>query len=691
MTAHTNNDKSPAYGQFFHCQTQLFGQLNYDRIFTYLFNEHLKLERLKKPTAFHISTNMISKCCKVGRNTVNEALRLFVNMGLISINDFVCMVNKDYFYSVVVLFNSSSIEKKKRISESFLMGDRQTLEELGLRNLKLDIALLAGAALLQQKQPCSGENNLVPTDTTLLSPEQHCSNQNKVAPTDTRLFSSEHTCSHQNNLALTGATKIAQICSHWSNLALTRTYFNSKEELKNLLCTIIESRKNQDLLDKVTDFCWNGGKIAFDWDVVAFFVEIGMKTVEKSCSDWSNGLLSPEQGGALVGTGGCSGESNSNKYNKENKEINERSSLIEENNKDYLGVFGKVNSDLISQSQSENDEEEDYEDSSHFENTSERNEKREAFRKSLNPYRDKPYFQSSEMLDIASDPTQCSKSCYKLFLYNFWFEVYNQIVDEKEQENNDDEETASFNSEEFLLDDLDGEILSDDILRECIRTASNYTIENIKDGHIDGDNGTVEVNCEVVDIDFNHIFDWQGAATKDGNKAHIISFSGIRNIEADDVIEQKPSPDVKQGKRERNRQDKSYCQALMAIDGSQLTKMEQAMKSFMETFIMFGERGNIEWCLDNQGNKICDNYVPGEETPRKVIPWHQFQTWKHTLRELDIVPEDFYALFNTQPNFKDGMELDLRRVNNIFSYQRSMEWHKKHGFESKIEIETPNE
>lgn len=155
MTAHTNNDKSPAYGQFFHCQTQLFGQLNYDRIFTYLFNEHLKLERLKKPTAFHISTNMISKCCKVGRNTVNEALRLFVNMGLISINDFVCMVNKDYFYSVVVLFNSSSIEKKKRISESFLKGDRQTLEELGLRNLKLDIALLAGAALLQPEQGCS--------------------------------------------------------------------------------------------------------------------------------------------------------------------------------------------------------------------------------------------------------------------------------------------------------------------------------------------------------------------------------------------------------------------------------------------------------------------------------------------------------------------------------------------------------
>lgn len=309
---------------------------------------------------------------------------------------------------------------------------------------------------------------------------------------------------------------------------------------------------------------------------------------------------------------------------------------------------------------------------------------REAFRKSLNPYRDKPYFQPSVMLDIASDPTQCIESCYKLFLYNFWFEVYNQIVDEKEQENNDDEETASFNSEEFLLDDLDGEILPDDILRECIRTASNYTIENIKDGHIDGDNGMVEVNCEVVDIDFNHIFDWQGAATKDGNKAHIISFSGIRNIEADDVIEQKPSPDVKQGKRERNRQDKSYCQALMVMDGSQLTKMEQAMKSFMETFIVFGERGNIEWCLDNQGNKICDNYVPGEETPLKVIPWHQFQTWKHTLRELGIVPEDFYALFNTQPNFKDGMELDLRRVNNIFSYQRSMEWHKNMALRVKL-------
>lgn len=651
MTANINNDKIPAYGQFFHCQTQLFGQLNYDRIFMYLFNEHIKLERLKRPTAFHISTNMISKCCKVGRNTVNEALQLFANIGLVSINDSLCVVNKDYFYSVIVLFNNSNSEKKKRISDSFLKGDKQSLEELGLHHVQLDTTALAGA--------------------TLLPSEQHCS--------------------HQSNIALTGATKIAQICSHWSNIALTRTYFNSKEELKNLLCTIVEPQKEQDLLDKAVDFCWNGGKIGVDWDVIAFFVEIGMKTVEKRCSDWNNGLLSPEQGGALVRTGGCSGESNSNKYNKENKEINERSSIIGDGNKDYLGFFGKVNSDIISQSLSENDEDEDNKDFSCSEKASERNERREAFRKSLNPYRDKPYFQSSEMLDIASDPTLCAESCYRLFLYNFWYEVYNQVMDSKEQANNDDDETPSFNSEEFLLDDIEGEVLSDYAIEGCIRTASNYTIENIKDGHIDGDNGKIEVNCEVADIDFSHIFDWKEATTKDGSKGYVISFSNIRNIDAYDIVGFKPSPDVRQDKKERNRQDKAYCQALRESDNSQLTTMEQAMKSFMETFIVFDEWGHIEWCLDGRGEKILDNCVPGEETPYKAIAWHIFQTWKHTLRELDIVPEDFYAMFNTQPNFKDGMELDLRRVNNIFSYKKSVEWHKKHGIESKIEIEAPSE
>lgn len=392
-----------------------------------------------------------------------------------------------------------------------------------------------------------------------------------------------------------------------------------------------------------------------------------------------------------------------NKYinKQENKQANEVSLLykgenkeedFEEGQKDYLGVFGKVNSDLISQSQSEKDEEEDNEDSSRYQKTSERNERREVFRKSLNPYRDKPYFQPSTMLDIASDPTLCTESCYRLFLYNFWFEVYNQVVDEKEQDNNDDNETPSFNSEEFLLDDLDGEIISDDVLKECIRTASNYTIENINDGHIENNNGTVEVNCEVSDINFNHIFDWKKATTSDGANGRVISFSNIRNIEADDVVEQKPSPDIKQSKRERNRQDREYCQALRETDNSQLTEMEQAMKSFMETFIMFGERGNIEWCLDSQGSRICENCVPGEETPRKVIPWHQLQPWIHTtLRKLGIVPEHFYALFNTHPNFKEGMELDLRRINNVFSYQKAMEWHKKQGFESRIEITTPSE
>lgn len=671
MTANINNDKIPAYGQFFHCQTQLFGQLNYDRIFMYLFNEHIKLERLKRPTAFHISTNMISKCCKVGRNTVNEALQLFTDIGLISINDYLCVVNKNYFYSVVVLYSSSNIEKKKRISESFLKGDKQALEELGLQHIQLDATALIGTTLLPSEQGCSHQSNVVPTDTTLLSLEQHCS--------------------HWNNLALTGATKIAQICSHWSNLALTRTYFNNKEELKNFLHAIVESQKNQNLIDKVADFCWNGEKIAVDWDVIAFFVEIGMKTVEKGCSDWNNGLLSPEQGGVLVRAGGCSGESNSNKYNKENKEINERSSLIEDNNKDYLGVFGKVNSDLISQSQSEKDEEEDNEDSSRSEKASERNERREAFRKSVNPYRDKPYFQPSEMIKIASTPEICTESFYKLFLYNLWTEIFYTVLDRKKQEAMNDE-TSSFDENNFVVSDLEGEPISSQEIEGCLDNAHRYTSDDCSNGSTKGnDDNELPVSCKEEKICPEAMLDWKNTTTKDGSNGYVISFSNIRNIEADDVTDHKPSPDAKQDKRERNRQDKLYCQALRETDNSQLTKMEQAMKSFMETFIVFDEWGHIEWCIDGNGKKICENCIPGEETPRKVIAWHIFQTWLHTLRELDIVPEDFYTLFNTQPNFKDGMELDLRRVNNIFSYQKSMEWHKKHSVESRIEVETPSE
>lgn len=678
MTTDNINDKFPAYGQFFLCQAELFGQLNYNQVFMYLFNEHLKLQRQKKPTMFPVSVRTISRNCKVGRNTAKETLSLFNNIGLISLNESACVVNADYFFSVVVLYYNADTQTKEQISQAFLAGDKKTLLTLGYAEKSLDMQMMSGGIMYQS----------VPSG----------SNQSQVAPTDTRWLSPEPLGTHENQMAPTNTTKIAKLCSHWSQVAPTRAYFDSKNDFIEHLSECFGNTENINHIRKIANFSWNDENNEVDMDIIAAFMKIGMDSIINICknsTDWvaltrAGGGSHQSQGYALIGARGGSGGSHSNKYNKENKEMNERSSLIEDEHKDYLGVFGKVNSDLISQSQFEKDEEEDNEDSNRYQKASERNEKREAFRKSLNPYRDKPYFQSSEMLDIASDPAQCSESCYKLFLYNFWFEVYNQIVDVKEQENNDDDETSSFNSEDFLLDDIDGEIVSDEVLMECIRTASNYTIENINDGHIDGDNGAIEVNCELVDIDFNHIFDWQHATTKEGDKAHIVSFSNIRNIEADDVVEQKPSPDAKQGKRERNRQDKAYCQALRTADNSQLTKMEQAMKSFMESYVIFGERGNVEWCLDSQGNKICDNYVPGEETPRKVIPWHQFQPWIHTLRELGIVPEHFYAMFNTQPNFKEGMELDLRRVNNIFSYQKSMEWHKKHSIESRIEIETPS-
>lgn len=607
----------------------------------------------------------------MNRKIIPSHLEALKSMGVISLTEKSCAVNVDYFIGVATLYTQQkTLALKEEVGKAFRNHDLTKLSALGL-----DTSGNGNQILLSMKGSLPINDNSW-ADLPTVSKSTH--DEYKYPQWVDKDTVSKST--HKDQL-----------------FKAISDNFHSKSEYIYSLCVNMPTENAKIYAQQLGDYVFDGKELegaAVDKVVYGLLGEI-------LSSSWVDLLTSVGRYGHESGKKWVDMDTVNKYINKqENKQANEVSLLykgenkeedFEEGQKDYLGVFGKVNSDLISQSLSENNEDDDSGDHNRSEKDSKRNEMREAFRKSLNPYRDKPYFQPSVMLDIASDPTQCIESCYKLFLYNFWFEVYNQIVDEKEQENNDDEETASFNSEEFLLDDLDGEILSDDILRECIRTASNYTIENIKDGHIDGDNGMVEVNCEVVDIDFNHIFDWQGTATKDGNKAHIISFSGIRNIEADDVIEQKPSPDVKQGKRERNRQDKSYCQALMVMDGSQLTKMEQAMKSFMETFIVFGERGNIEWCLDNQGNKICDNYVPGEETPLKVIPWHQFQTWKHTLRELGIVPEDFYALFNTQLNFKDGMELDLRRVNNIFSYQRSMEWHKKHGFESKVEIETPSE
>lgn len=660
------------YGHYYYCIWPLFQNMARGILFTHLLNKHITMIRAGEMPIITIQGKTIGCLTGMNRKIIPSHLEALKSMGVISLTEKSCAVNVDYFIGVATLYTQQkTLALKEEVGKAFRNHDLTKLSELGL-----DTSGNGNQILLSMKGSLP-INDSSWADLPTVSKSTH--DEYKYPQWIDKDTVSKST--HKNQL-----------------FKAISDNFHSKSEYIYSLCVNMPTENAKIYAQQLGDYVFDGKELegtAVDKVVYGLLGEI-------LSSSWVDLLTSVGRYGHESGKKWVDMDTVNKYINKqENEQANEVSLLykgknkeedFEEGQKDYLGVFGKVNSDLISQSQSEKDEEEDNEDSSRYQKTSERNERREAFRKSLNPYRDKPYFQPSTMLDIASDPTLCAESCYRLFLYNFWFEVYNQVVDEKEQGNSDDDETPSFNSEEFLLDDLDGEIISDDVLKECIRTASNYTIENINDGHIESDNGTVEVNCEVSDIDFNHIFDWKKATTSDGENGRVISFSNIRNIEADDVVEQKPSPDIKQSKRERNRQDREYCQALRETDNSQLTEMEQAMRSFMETFIMFGERGNIEWCLDSQGNRICENCVPGEETPRKVIPWHQLQPWIHTtLRELGIVPEHFYALFNTHPNFKEGMELDLRRINNVFSYQKAMEWHKKQGFESRIEITTPSE
>ncbi len=660
------------YGHYYYCIWPLFQNMARGILFTHLLSKHITMIRAGEMPIITIQGKTIGYLTGMNRKIIPSHLEALKSMGVISLTEKSCAVNVDYFIGVATLYTQQkTLALKEEVGKAFRKHDLTKLSELGL-----DTSGNGNQILLSMKGSLP-INDSSWADLPTVSKSAH--DEYKYPQWVDKDTVSKST--HKNQL-----------------FKAISDNFHSKSEYIYSLCVNMPTENAKIYAQQLGDYVFDGKELegaAVDKVVYGLLGEI-------LSSSWVDLFTSVGRYGHESGKKWVDMDTVNKYINKqENKQANEVSLLykgenkeedFEEGQKDYLGVFGKVNSDLISQSQSEKDEEEDNEDSSRYQKTSERNERREAFRKSLNPYRDKPYFQPSTILDIASDPTLCTESCYRLFLYNFWFEVYNQVVDGKEQGNSDDDETPSFNSEEFLLDDLDGEIISDDVLKECIRTASNYTIENINDGHIESDNETVEVNCEVSDINFNHIFDWKKATTSDGANGRVISFSNIRNIEADDVVEQKPSPDIKQSKRERNRQDREYCQALRETDNSQLTEMEQAMKSFMETFIMFGERGNIEWCLDSQGNRICENCVPGEETPRKVIPWHQLQPWIHTtLRELGIVPEHFYALFNTHPNFKEGMELDLRRINNVFSYQKAMEWHKKQGFESRIEITTPSE
>ena len=370
-------------------------------------------------------------------------------------------------------------------------------------------------------------------------------------------------------------------------------------------------------------------------------------------------------------------------YKGENKEED-----FEDGQKDYLGVFGKVNSDLISQSQSEKGTDEDNEDLNRYEKASERNERREAFRKSLNPCRNKPYYKAEELSDFLENYEDCTSSPVKFWLWLVFDEMiayYSRVKYPDDTDGNDEYgDVTDEEATDILVKDLEGFIIDLNTLTGYMDKFYKETCKAYQNGEYIFTTGdrTELPKIEVKDFhdQLPFIFDWKEVVDEFGKKCMIVSLKKVRDIEASSISQIDTSMS-KDSVRTRNWQNRAYTKAVREADNSQLSNMERAMKSFAETFVLFNEDGDIYWTTDGIGNKSNDISIPGQETPDKMVAWRFIQPWLHTLKELGIAKDDFFDMLNTKNTYKEGTTMDLRFINELFSFQKAKQWHETNQIE----------
>lgn len=672
--------KIPAYGQFFHCQTELFGQLNYDRIFTYLFNEHLRLERLGKPTAFNIAVSAISTHCKVGRQTVYDALKLFDKIGLVVLNGSVCNVNKDYFYSVVVLFSNANAETRQQISQSFMTGDKKALRKLGLLSESIDASVLSGTIMSQSerivlmKTKCSTQDN------------SFSSEQNVLDKTN---------CLDENNIDHKSLSEMAEMCSRWNNIDPIKTNFKSKKDFIDRFsgedCTDIDLA----VLQNIARYGWDCNSTTLNWGLLTAFARIGLETVVHSCLDEDKGLSCTRQSGVLMKTVGCLVQDTVNKYKerkKENEGTSEASSLYrgrkDESEEKPSISFGMVNPDIIFQSPEKEDEEGEDE---NFQKSSERQKRREALRKAMNPYRNKPYYSKQELSAFLVSPILAAESPVKQCLWLFWDGIYRQYEAERYVEVPADEYGELIEeATEYRPQDTEGFIITKEDAMRCLLMAYEDMKQNLKKGYLTFNDGDKEGEIEIKQQEFDdflpsieHILDWETVENIEGKESWKVSLNTVRNIEADDVS-QISSSMTKEEKQLRARQDRAYNVGLLNAEQSQLSDLEKVMRRFLKELVDMDEEGyGIKTCYNLQHLPMDGKYVAG----------HTMKPWcvKVTGEFESVGVQDFYDVLNAKEVYKDGMDLDLRCVNTPFSYRKSLRWHQMHGMKSSLLDEIPSE
>lgn len=669
------------YGQFYRCHFVLFKNLVRDVLFMHLLNEHMALVRTGKEPIVSVQSKKLESATGINRGIIPHHLSILDSMGVIKLAEGSCIVKADYFVSIVTLYHQQETsELRNDVCNAFRNHDLVKLQELGLRitnNGNEELMSLTG------------------------SPTQ------------------ENSCVHINTMSINkhnvdistecGYIDIVSMYKHKSNFfQLLTDAFSSKNDYIYTLCRYINTQNAHKYVQEIAEYVFDNKSASIEDLDEAIYGLLG-EIMSFLCLHIDTGVSIHKHKTNET----CRYIDTVNKYiNKQkNEQANEVSLLykgenkneeddenFEEGQKDYLGFFGKVNSDLISQPLSEKDEEDDNEDFNRSEKASERHEKSKAFRESVNPCRNKPYYKEEELSDFLENYEDCTSSQVKFWLWLVFDEMVAYYSSIKYPDDSDDTDEYGEATDEDMPDvfikDLEGFLIDSDILTSYMDKFYREICKAYQDGKYVFTTGD-KIELPKMEVEDFHdqlpfIFDWKKVVDEFGKKCMVVSLKKVRDIEATNISQIDTSMS-KESVRTRNRQNRAYTKAIRETDDSQLSNIEKAMKSFAETFVLFNEDGDIYWTTDGMGNRSNDISIPGQETPDKMVAWRFIQPWLHTLGELGITKEDFFDMLNTKNTYKEGTTIDLRFINGLFSYQKSKQWHEINQIEDGVWQRIPSE
>lgn len=290
-----------------------------------------------------------------------------------------------------------------------------------------------------------------------------------------------------------------------------------------------------------------------------------------------------------------------------------------------------------------------------------------------NSYRNKPFIKVERVKEIVDCLDEVVKFPVDFFLYQFWWGVFDLYCEHYHPSSRIDEE-GEVEDEPQPTDwkEMIGAALPQDEIYSLAQNIYADMTGAVEQGrYVYGDNNEWEVKFGFKTFqDFNpyEIFQWSPCTMQDKSVPALrVAIDKFYDIEANDVFTS--SKGGKADKKVKNSQNKKLIGLILSADGSSLTPMESAIKSFYRDFVVSGEENVIDEFTDGKGTALESG---------GGLPDHLLKPWCYSLPSVGY--NELTSVLNSKYKPCDG----VHKKAYIFSAENVVEWNERNGYTNTI-------